>query len=104
MRLKRTQDKMGLFKKIKKQNKNDLNSLLKVILAFGGVYSFSVGLEHFFGTPILTTVIVLAAAIVLIYISNFLYAVKEYIMDYFRFEKRIRKLEKEVEKFKDKKK
>lgn len=95
---------MDIFKKVKKQNKNDLNSLLKVILAFGGVYSFSAGAEHFFNIPILTTVLVLGAAIILIYISNFLYAVKDYIMDYFRFEKRIKNLEKEVEKLKGKKK
>ena len=95
---------MDLFKKIKKRNRDDLNSLLKVILAFGGVYSFSAGAEHFFGIPILTTVMVLGVAIILIYISNFLYAVKDYIKGYFRFEKRIKDLEKEVEKLKGKKK
>ena len=95
---------MDLLKQVKKNNKNDLNSLLKVVVAFGGVFSFAVAIQYFFKVPILTTVIVLAIVIVLIYIINFLTTVKDYIVDYLRFEKRIKKLEKEIAKLQEHKK
>ena len=93
---------MDLLKQVKKNNKNDLNSLLKVVIAFGWLFSFALAIEHFLKVPIMTTVLVLGAIIILIYISNFINAVKNYILDFLKFEKRIKRLEKEVKKLKNK--
>ena len=93
---------MDILKNMKKNNKNDMSSLLKVIISFGGVFSFAIAIEHFFEIPIMTTVLVLAAVIILIYISNFINAIKDYILDFLKFEKRIKTLEKEVGKLKNK--